>query len=370
MELSVIIVNYNSSNFLELTLLSVYSSLKKSSISAEVIVVDNYSTDNSCNMIKKKFNDCILIENKSNFGFARSNNIGVNTASGKYICILNPDTVVSENTFTDLINYYKNNLNIGIVGCQMLNGNGVFLKESKRNLPSLISSIFKLLGITKLYYSNVDKDSYGKVDVLAGAFMFMEKKKYDIINGFDEDYFMYGEDIDLSLKSLKKGYNNHYLGSLKIIHFKGESTTKDFIYFKRFYEAMYIYYTKHFNKYILSKYIAFLLYKFTVLTKQIASLFTNFSNQNSLSINNKYFVTRMKTIDNGLDAQLLSFDNYIGMNIVNSLLIFDCSTLSFQEIISSFENSSNSNSLRIYISQSNFYIGSDNSYLKGEIIKI
>jgi len=133
---------------------------------------------------------------------------------------------------------------------------------------------------------------------------------------------------------------------------------------------MYIYYTKHFNKYILSKYIAFLLYKFTVLTKQIASLFTNFSNQNSLSINNKYFVTRMKTIDNGLDAQLLSFDNYIGMNIVNSLLIFDCSTLSFQEIISSFENSSNSNSLRIYISQSNFYIGSDNSYLKGEIIKI
>ncbi|MGB2338535.1 MAG: glycosyltransferase family 2 protein, partial [Flavobacteriaceae bacterium] len=172
-----------------------------------------------------------------------------------YVCILNPDTIVSQKTFEEFIQFHEANPTIGISGPQMIDGTGQFLLESKRGLPTIKAAVFKSLGLFRLssrffgqYYNlSLPQNQNGKTDVLAGAFMFMRKRLYDQLEGFDENFFMYGEDIDISHRSLKLGYTNFYFSQSKVIHFKGESTPKNKAYEKRFFNAMSYYYNKNFS---------------------------------------------------------------------------------------------------------------------------
>lgn len=246
MELSIVIVNYNVRYFLELCLRSVCAAITE--IDAEIIVVDNQSSDGSCEMVSKFFPQVKLFSNQENVGFSKANNQGVATAKGKYVCILNPDTVVAEDTFKQLLLFASSQQNLGIVSCKLIDGAGYFLPESKRHVPTPGIAIQKLLGLSKKYYaSEVDEKSIAKVPVFVGAFMLMLKRVYNEAGGFDERYFMYGEDIDLSYTILKKGYDNIYYGKTTVIHYKGESTLKDAEYAKRFYGAMKLFYKKYFQ---------------------------------------------------------------------------------------------------------------------------
>ena len=256
MQLSVIILNYNVRYFLEQCVLSVQKALE--GIDGEIIVIDNNSSDDSCTMIKKFFPKVKLIENSSNLGFPKGNNSGVTQAKGEYICILNPDTVVAEDTFTKMLNTKNWQLNTGIIGCKLIDGTGNFLPESKRGIPTPWVAITKIFALYKLfpkvslfnkyYAQHLTQNQSGKVDILVGAFMFMKRELYNEIGGFDENCFMYSDDIDLSYMALKKGKYNFYFHETTVIHYKGESTIRDGTYLKRFQEAMQFFYKKHFDK--------------------------------------------------------------------------------------------------------------------------
>ncbi|NJM79488.1 MAG: glycosyltransferase family 2 protein [Flavobacterium sp.] len=264
MKLSVIILNYNVRYFLEQCVLSVQKALENidPNASGEIIVIDNNSSDDSCQMMKSRFPNVKLIENKSNLGFPKGNNIGVAKAKGEYICILNPDTVVSENTFTKILNFCHTEpvevLNTGIIGCKLIDGTGNFLPESKRGVPTPWVAFTKIFGLykifpksswfTKYYAQNISENESGKVDILVGAFMMMKRSLYLEVGGFDEECFMYSDDIDLSYMVLQKGYQNYYRADTTVIHYKGESTVRDGTYMKRFREAMQFFYKKHFKK--------------------------------------------------------------------------------------------------------------------------
>ncbi len=246
-QLSIIIVNYNVAHFLVLCLDSVMDATQH--MDAEVIVVDNASGDGSCDMVKDKFPEVQLIENKENVGFAKANNQGVAIARGEYVCILNPDTVVGNSVFENVYAFAKADLKLGAIGVRLVDGTGKFLPECKRNLPTPKVAFEKLFGNGDTYYAReVKSDQNGKIDILVGAFMFMRKEVYEEAGGFDEQYFMYGEDIDLSFTIKKLGYQNYYIGEEAVVHFKGESTAKDETYRKRFYDAMKIFYSKHLRR--------------------------------------------------------------------------------------------------------------------------
>lgn len=250
MKLSVIILNYNVRYFLELCIKSVQAAI--SDIDAEIIVVDNNSSDHSCAMVKELFPEVKLLENKENVGFSKANNQGVSLAKGEYVCILNPDTVVAEDTFLQLLSFVVSKENLGIVGCKLIDGSGKFLPESKRNVPTQLIAIKKLIGLSSEYYTSTLKSTdIGKASVFVGAFMFLLKKRYQEIGGFDERYFMYGEDIDFSYSMLNAGYDNYYYGKTTVVHYKGESTLKNEVYAKRFYGAMKLFYEKHFKSHFL-----------------------------------------------------------------------------------------------------------------------
>ncbi|HEU4495593.1 MAG TPA: glycosyltransferase family 2 protein [Flavobacterium sp.] len=253
MQLSIIILNYNVRYFLELCVLSVQSAIRN--IDAEIIVVDNSSPDDSCQMMRERFPDVILIENTENTGFPRGNNIGVAAARGEYVCILNPDTVVAEDTFEKLLAFAASKTDLGIVGCRLLDGRGNFLPESKRGIPTPFAAFAKISGLYKIfpnsrrfnryYASHIDEHQTGRADILVGAFMLLKKELYVEAGGFDERYFMYGEDIDFSFSVLNNGKKNYYFHDTAVIHYKGESTVKDRNYMKRFQQGMELFYEKH-----------------------------------------------------------------------------------------------------------------------------
>ena len=252
MQLSIIILNYNVRYFLELCVLSVQKAIQN--IDAEIIVIDNNSPDDSCDMMKQRFPNVKLIENKENSGFPKGNNIGVAQAKGKYICILNPDTVVAEDTFTKVLAFAERQKNLGIIGCKLIDGTGNFLPESKRGLPTPFVAFTKIFGLYKLsnyfgkyYAQHLNQNQTGKVDILVGAFMIMKRELYQEVGGFDENCFMYSDDIDLSYMISLKGKFNYYFNETTVIHYKGESTIKDNTYMKRFQEAMSFFYKKHFK---------------------------------------------------------------------------------------------------------------------------
>jgi len=257
MKLSIIIVNYNVKYFLEQCLLSVKNACKE--IASEVFVVDNNSVDGSVKMIKEKFPEVKIIENKENLGFSKANNQAIRLSSGKYILLLNPDTVVEEDTFTKILNFMDEHADAGGLGVKMIDGKGKFLPESKRGLPTPLVAFYKVFGLSKLFPKSkifaqyhlgyLDKDKIHQVDILAGAFFLLRKEALDKTGLLDETFFMYGEDIDLSYRIIKAGYKNYYYPETRIIHYKGESTKKSSInYVMVFYNAMIIFARKHFSQ--------------------------------------------------------------------------------------------------------------------------
>lgn len=256
MKLSIIIVNYNVEFYLEQCLLSVEKALRN--IDGEIWVVDNNSVDHSIHMLETKFPNVKLIKNKENVGFSAANNQAIIKAKGEYILILNPDTIVEEDTFEKSLAYMDENPITGGLGVKMLDGKGDFLAESKRGLPTPQVAFYKIFGLAKVFPKSklfgryhlgfLDKDEIHNVDVLAGAFMLIPKKVLDKIGLFDERFFMYGEDIDLSYRIIKGGYKNVYFPKTSIIHFKGESTKKSSAnYVFIFYRAMVLFAQKHFS---------------------------------------------------------------------------------------------------------------------------
>ncbi len=256
MQLSVIIVNYNVKYFLEHCLLSVMRASE--GLAVEVFVVDNTSSDGSVAMVRNKFPSVILIDNPVNVGFAKANNQAVAKARGQYILYLNPDTIVAEDCFSSCIAYMDAHEKVGALGCRLIDGQGQFLPESKRGFPNAKVAFFKISGISSLFKKSklfnqyhlgyLPENETNEVDVLVGCFMFCRKTVIDQVGSFDEDYFMYGEDIDLSYKIKKAGFQNVYFPHTTVIHYKGESTKKGSLnYVKMFYQAMIIFAEKHFQ---------------------------------------------------------------------------------------------------------------------------
>ena len=256
LQLSVIIVNYNVKYFLEQCLFSVFKALR--TIPSEVFVVDNNSVDGSVALIQEKFPHVNLLRNTSNTGFSVANNQAIRMAKGNYILLLNPDTVVQEDTFEKVIAFMDAHPDAGGLGIQMLDGKGNFLPESKRGLPTPAVAFYKIFGLARLFphsrkfgqyhLTYLDKTKNHPVDVLSGAFMLMRKEALDKTGLLDETFFMYGEDIDLSYRLTKAGYKNYYFAESSIIHYKGESTKKSSVnYVVVFYKAMAIFAKKHFS---------------------------------------------------------------------------------------------------------------------------
>ena len=257
MKLSIVIVNYNVEHFLEQALTSVYKALNN--IEAEVFVVDNNSADHSLEMLAEKFPQVRVMANKENVGFARANNQAIRESTGEYVLLLNPDTLVEEDTFEKCLAFMDATPDAGGLGVKMVNGQGEFLPESKRGIPFPAVAFYKLFGLSKLFPNSrkfgsyhltyLDNDEIHSVEVLSGAFMLMRRKALDEVGLLDEDYFMYGEDIDLSYRILKGGYKNYYFPKTRIIHYKGESTKKGSLnYVHVFYKAMQIFAQKHFSQ--------------------------------------------------------------------------------------------------------------------------
>jgi len=257
LKLSVVIVNYNVKHFLEQCLNSVIKAL--AGLEGEIIVVDNNSVDGSIKLLKEKFKDIQLIANKKNTGFAVANNQAIKIAKGEYVLLLNPDTIVQEDTFLKCLEFMDKTSNAGALGVKMYDGKGLFLPESKRGLPTPSVAFYKIFGLStifpkskifgKYHLGYLSENEIHEVDVLSGAFMLLRKKALDKIGLLDESFFMYGEDIDLSFRIINGGYKNYYFPKTNIIHYKGESTKKSSInYVFIFYKAMIIFAEKHFSK--------------------------------------------------------------------------------------------------------------------------
>ena len=384
MQLSIIILNYNVRYFLELCVSSVQNAIQN--LDSEIIVIDNNSSDDSCEMMKNRFPKIKLIENKVNSGFSKGNNIGVDVAKGEYICILNPDTVVAEDTFEKILNFINNIAHIsplgarklGIVGCKLIDGTGNFLPESKRGVPTPFVAFTKIFGLYKIsnlfgkyYAQHLSENQSGKVDILVGAFMIMKREIYQEIGGFDEKCFMYSDDIDLSYMISQKGYQNYYFHETSVIHYKGESTIKDEIYMKRFQEAMNFFYKKHFKISILfSVFMKIGIVLFSFIKKFQGKAIQKIKPKNYILISDnenlrqkleKQFQKKIKILDSTKSISKKS----------NIEIIFDNNYIDFKTIIQFFETNKNPNfTFKILPKSSHFMIGSNSSNDRGEVINL
>ena len=246
MKLSVIIVNYNVRPYLTACLDSVQRALE--GIESEVFVVDNHSDDDSVEVISRDYAWVHLINNRENSGFSKANNIAIRQAQGEYNLLLNPDTVVAEETLKGVIDFMDQHPKAGGAGVRMHNADGTLAPESRRAIPTPFVAARKMLGFTKRYYmSYLSWDAPAQIEVVSGAFMLLRHKAIYEVGMLDEDFFMYGEDIDLSYRLLQGGWQNWYL-PYDIVHYKGQSTSKsDFRYVHVFYQAMLIFFHKHYS---------------------------------------------------------------------------------------------------------------------------
>ena len=256
LDVSVIIVNYNVKEFVQNLLHSLEKATR--SIKAEIIIVDNASDDGSVELIREKFPYVKLVASKENLGFGRANNVGFQMAQGKYLFILNPDTLVQEDTLEKLISFFERTPDAGMIGCKILNPDGTLQLSCRRGFPSPWTSFCKVTGLSSLFPKSrlfakynltyLDEDQISEVDALSGSCMLMRKDVYDKIGGFDEQFFMYGEDLDLCYRVQKAGFKVYYVPETKIIHYKGESTKRSSLdETKVFYGAMSLFVKKHFS---------------------------------------------------------------------------------------------------------------------------
>ncbi len=372
MQLSVIILNYNVRYFLELCVLSVQKAIQN--IDAEIIVVDNNSSDDSCAMMKERFPNVKLIENKTNFGFPKGNNIGVDLAKGEYICILNPDTVVAEDTFEKILNTKNWQLNTGIIGCKLIDGTGNFLPESKRGVPTPWVAFTKIFGLYKIsnvfgkyYAQHLAENQSGKVDILVGAFMVMKRSLYIEVGGFDENCFMYSDDIDLSYVVKKSGRENYYFAETSVIHYKGESTVRDQKYMKRFQEAMNFFYNKHFKKSLFfSGFMKIGAFVFSKIKKS--------QQKNRSKIIDNYIFFTKRELKLPLEKSVIYQSNLLGFSLnknKHNEIIFDIQSFSFKEIIDFMQkHKATTITYKMYLPQSKVIIGSNHANDIGEIINL
>ena len=253
MDLSVIIVSFNVKDLLRRCLLTL--EIAASKIACEIFVVDNNSKDLSAEMVRSEFPGIKLIANNVNLGFSAANNQAIRKSTGQFIVLLNPDTIVEKDTLTKCLEFMKSHPDAGALGIRMTDSEGRFLPESKRALPTLHTAFFKSFGLSYLfprsqyfnryYLPQIDSHETSLTEVISGAFMFIRRKALDIAGLLDEDFFMYGEDIDLSYRLLQTNYKNYYFPGTAIIHFKGRSTPRNsFKDIHHFYRAMRVYVRK------------------------------------------------------------------------------------------------------------------------------
>lgn len=262
LKLSVIIVNYNVKYYLDQCIRSVLRAFEEMNTPAEIIVVDNHSADGSVDYLEQRYPQMLypmvrFVRSAHNLGFARANNIAIRQSRGEYVLLLNPDTIVGEDTLKASVDFMDAHEDAGAVGVRMLGAQGRRAMESRRGLPTPMVSFFKMLGFCnrwphhrlfgKYYMGYLPWDEPSQIEVVSGAYCMLRRKALDEVGLLDEDFFMYGEDIDLSYRVLKGGYHNYYL-PVDILHYKGESTQKSsFRYVHVFYEAMLIFFRKHYS---------------------------------------------------------------------------------------------------------------------------
>ncbi len=259
MRLSVVIVNYKVKHFLEQCLRSVERAAD--GIAVETIVVDNASGDGSVEYIKERFPAVTLIASEENLGFARANNLAIRKSCGEYVLLLNPDTIVPENCFREFLKFMDSKPEAGGCGAYMLHSDGSFALESRRGLPTPFVAFCKMSGLAALfpksrtfgryYMRYLDENKPSRIEIMSGAFMFLRRCALAKAGLLDEDFFMYGEDIDLSCRIMKSGYDNYFL-PVRMLHYKGESTVKSsYRYVHTFYQAMQLFFNKHYSHYSL-----------------------------------------------------------------------------------------------------------------------
>lgn len=396
MKLTVIIVNYNVKYYVEQCLNSLEKALD--GIDSHIYVVDNHSKDGSVNYLSLHFKNIDLIDSNHNLGFARANNIAIRQSESDYVLLLNPDTIVAEDTLREVVNFMDNHPKVGGIGVRMQNADGTLAMESRRGLPTPLTSFFKMCGLCacfpqsrifgRYYLSYLGWTEPQRIEVISGAFCFLRRAALDKIGLLDEDFFMYGEDIDLSYRLLKGGFENWYL-PLPILHYKGESTHKSsFHYVHVFYQAMLIFFRKHYGH--LSFFIS-LPIKIAIYFKAMIALVSmqirkmrrglGFITPRSpepfyLFVGHKQMISRCQAISKrkGLTAEFIYADEHtftISMifdHIVNNknmvVVVFDTDTFKYQSMLS----------LMREISKQNVYIGTFNNKTRiiitpNEIIK-
>lgn len=272
-DLSIIIVNYNVKEFLQNLLDSIEKATKN--LDTEIIVVDNNSNDGSAEVIRSRYPHVNFIESKVNLGFGKANNLALEISTGKYINLINPDTIVREDTYHSLINFLENTPDAGMAGCKVLNPDGTFQLPCRRSFPGPWTSFTKVTGLSSLFPKSklfakynltyLDENETYEVDAISGAFMFFRREVFDKIGGFDPIFFMYGEDLDLCFRTQKAGFKVYYFHKTEIIHYKGESTKRSSMdETKVFYDAMHLFVKKHFSA---SAIISFVL-RFAISLRQ------------------------------------------------------------------------------------------------------
>lgn len=257
MKLSVVVVSYEAIPHLQQCIAGILAALPPN---CEIIVVDNATKNFPLQQLQKKFSQVIFHANANNVGFSAANNLGAKMAKGEYLVLLNPDTLIPEDFFEKLIHFADGISDLGAIGTRMINIQGQFLPESKRNIPTLANSWQKLSGFllqkqSKYYNSTIEENAVGEVEVITGACMFMRRKTYLQIGGLDERYFMYGEDIDLCYSFIQAGFRNFYLGEITILHYKGESTSQNQKYLDRFYGAMDLFVNKYYSNWLYKSFL-------------------------------------------------------------------------------------------------------------------
>lgn len=386
MDVSVIIVSYNVKYFLEQCLYALQQSLVN--IQGEVFVVDNNSSDNSIAYLSAKFSNVHFIQNKQNAGFGKACNQPLSVAKGKYILFLNPDTIVAEDTIQNCIHFFDEHTNAGAIGCKMIDGSGHFLPESKRSFPSVSASFYKLSGISSLFPASekfnqyalgyLDENKDHEVDVLCGAFMMVKKEVLDQTGGFDEAFFMYGEDIDLCYRIKQLGYKIYYTASTTIVHFKGESSKQNKAkHLNAFYDAMRIFVNKHYTTnytgllsfllktaIVVRALVSALLLPYYAVKKSFTKKITSALLVNAQSVSQ----TRIKEIQSHYaDIKFLSSQQL--QSVQNAAIIFCIDDLfTYKQAIEQLQSSQKNASCKWHAVKSDSIVGSDNKNDYGETL--
>lgn len=376
--ITTVIVNYRLKYFLEQTLLSVEEAYTE--VDGRTIVIDNNSGDDSIDFLEERFPSVTFIRNKENVGFARANNQGFALADTEFILVLNPDTIIGSDTLKDAIKWMDEHPECGAAGVKMIDGNGFFLPESKRSFPSTWNSFCKLFGLSSIFPKSklfaryhlryLHEDKPHQVPVLAGAFMLLRTDLTKKVGGFDEDFFMYGEDMDLSYRMITDNKVNYYL-PIPIIHYKGECTkTESLNYVKIFYEAMHIFYRKHYprsswmNKIVVKTAIVFRMCISALKAKIVTPISLRLKRRAKAC--DTYIVSqRPKEIINIIESEGFSSNNTFTLNSIDQIasikkcgnIILDDRELNYQSIINTILKNRNSNRFfHIYSSRNEIII--------------